>query len=84
MSDDENLRKEIERLRSENEALRSKSSRNLRLQVSEKGAASLYGLRRFPVTLYKEEWLEVLDMADEIRAFLVENDAKLTKRRGGK
>ena len=47
------------------------------LKVSEKGGLSVYGLGRFPVTLYKEQWTKLLDMADEIRAFMKENDAKL-------
>ena len=47
------------------------------LKVSEKGAVSLYGLGRFPVTFYKEQWIKILDMADEIRAFIKANDSKL-------
>ncbi len=47
------------------------------MKVSEKGGVSLYGLGRFPVTLYKEQWAKLLDMADEIRAFLKDNDSKL-------
>lgn len=74
------LRREIERLRAENEALKSRSARDLRLQVSEKGGVSLYGIRRFPVTFYRDEWVRILDMADEIRAFLRENEAQLKKR----
>jgi hypothetical protein len=37
----------------------------------------VYGLGRFPVTLYKEQWTRLLDMADDIRAFIRENDSKL-------
>jgi hypothetical protein len=51
--------------------------RGLTLRVSEKGGVSVYGLGRFPVTLYKEQWLKLLGMADEIRAFIRENDASL-------
>ncbi len=47
------------------------------MKVSEKGALSLYGLGRFPVTLYKEQWARVLDKADEIRKFVKSNDEKL-------
>lgn len=79
MSEDE-LRKELERLRRENEALKASKSRRLELRVSQKGGVSLYGLGRWPVTLYKEQWLRVLDMADEIRAFIVEHDAELAKK----
>ena len=50
------------------------------LKVSEKGAVSVYGLGRFPVTLYKEQWLRLLDTTDQIRAFIQENDGKLKKK----
>jgi hypothetical protein len=82
-SDDE-MRRELERLKAENEALKAKERRGTRLQVSEKGGVSLYGLRRFPITFYKEEWERILGMADEIRAFLRENAAALkSKEREG-
>ena len=74
---DEDLRKEVERLKAENEALKSRAGRATGLKVSEKGGLSVYGLGRFPVTLYKEQWTRLLDMADEIRAFIKENDARL-------
>jgi len=64
---------ELERLRKENERLRRTASRGVTLKVSEKGGLSVYGLGRFPVTLYKEQWLKLLDMADELRAFITEN-----------
>jgi hypothetical protein len=76
MVDDE-LRKELERLRAENEALKRSSSRGLSMRVSEKGAVSVYGLGRFPVTLYKEQWIRLLDMADDIQAFLKQNEGQL-------
>ena len=79
-SSDEDLRRELERLRAENVALKAKERRGTRLQVSEKGGVSLYGLRRFPITFYKEEWERILGMADEIRAFIHENEAALKKR----
>jgi hypothetical protein len=47
------------------------------MKVSEKGALSVYGMGRFPVTLYKEQWLRLLDMADDIRAFIAANDSAL-------
>jgi hypothetical protein len=71
------MNEELARLRAENERLKAKTSRGTSLKVSEKGGLSVYGLGRFPVTLYKEQWTKLLDMADEIRAFLKENDAKL-------
>ena len=74
---DDDMRRELERLKAENEALKSKERRGVRLQVSEKGGVSLYGMRRFPVTFYKEEWERILGMADEIRAFIGEHAAEL-------
>lgn len=49
-------------------------------KVSEKGAVSVYGLQRMPVTLYVEQWQRLLDYGDEIRQFLKENDAKLKRK----
>jgi len=74
---DEELKAEIDRLKAENERLKGQRSRGVTLKVSEKGGLSVYGLGRFPVTLYKEQWTRVLDMADDIRAFISENDSKL-------
>jgi hypothetical protein len=72
MSDDD-LKAEIERLRAENDQLKNRSTRGLSLKVSEKGALSLYGVGRFPVTLYKEQWVKILGMKDEIEAFMEKN-----------
>lgn len=74
---DDTVLQELERLRAENAALKARSSKGLSLKVSEKGAVSVYGLGRFPVTLYKEQWAKLLDMADDIRAFIRENEAQL-------
>jgi hypothetical protein len=74
---DDDTQAELERLRKENAALKKGTSSNVRMKVSEKGALSVYGMGRFPVTLYKEQWLKLLDMADDIRAFLAANDAQL-------
>jgi hypothetical protein len=74
---DEEMKAELERLKAENEALKSRSSRGISMKVSEKGGVSIYGLGRFPVTLYKEQWAKLLDMADDIRAFIKENEPKL-------
>jgi len=74
---DEDMKAELDRLRAENERLKNRSSRGVSLKVSEKGGVSVYGLGRFPVTLYKEQWTRLLDMADDIRAFIRENEGKL-------
>ena len=74
---DEDLKAELERLKAENEQLKSQRGRSVSLKVSEKGGVSVYGLGRFPVTLYKEQWTKLLAMADEIRAFIKQNDAQL-------
>ena len=68
---------ELARLRAENERLKRGASRGVSLKVSEKGGLSVYGLGRFPVTLYKEQWLKLLDLADDIRAFIRDNEASL-------
>ena len=74
---DEDLKAELERLKAENERLKSQRGRSVSLKVSEKGGVSVYGLGRFPVTLYKEQWGKLLAMADEIRTFIKEHDAEL-------
>jgi hypothetical protein len=76
MSDDD-IKAELERLRQENAALKKGAASGLRMKVSEKGAVSIYGMGRFPVTLYKEQWLKLLDMSDDIRAFITANEAQL-------
>jgi hypothetical protein len=74
---DEDLKAELERLRQENAVLKKGAASGTRLKVSEKGAVSVYGLGRFPVTLYKEQWLKLLDMSSDIRAFIAANEAQL-------
>ena len=76
---DEDLQKEIERLKAENEKLKEdkKKPRDIFFKVSQKGAVSAYGLGRFPVTLYKEQWQKLLDKKDEILEFILENEADL-------
>ena len=76
MSDDA-LKAELERLRNENAALKKGAATGVTMKVSEKGALSIYGMGRFPVTLYKEQWLKLLGMSDDIRAFIAANDAQL-------
>ena len=77
---EETAEQKLARLEAENRALREQVERKpgqLRLKVSEKGGLSIYGLGRFPVTLYKEQWVRLLDYADEIRSFLKDNDRQL-------
>jgi hypothetical protein len=74
---EEDLKAELERLRVENERLKNRGARGVSLKVSEKGGVSVYGLGRFPVTLYKEQWTRLLDMAEDIRAFIKDNEPKL-------
>jgi hypothetical protein len=71
---------ELERLRAENERLKQAAARGGSIRVSEKGGVSIYGLGRFPVTLYKEQWLRLLAMADDIRAFIRDNDGRLKSK----
>jgi hypothetical protein len=80
MPSEEELQAEIERLRAENEKLKKPSRGQTSMKVSEKGALSVYGLGRFPVTLYREQWEKLLGMADEIRDFIKENDGALKKK----
>ena len=82
MTTPEELQAELERLRAENEQLKAGASarRSVYLKVSDKGAVSLYGLGRFPVTLYVEQWETILGMTDQIRAFMAENGNKLKRK----
>ena len=76
MSEDD-LKAELERLRSENAALKKGAATGVTMKVSEKGALSIYGMGRFPVTLYKEQWIKLLEISDDIRAFIVANEGQL-------
>lgn len=77
------MRAELERLRAENESLKKGTARGVSLKVSEKGGLSVYGLGRFPITLYKEQWTRLLDMADDIREFLRAHDSELKSKSQG-
>ena len=77
---DEDLRAELARLKEENAALKQGAARGVSMKVSEKGGLSIYGLGRFPVTLYKEQWIKLLDMADEIRQFIAANQSTLKSK----
>jgi len=77
---DDALKDEVERLKAENAALKARATRGVSIKVSEKGGVSVYGLGRFPVTLYKEQWTKLLDMAEEIRAFIKEHESRLKSK----
>jgi hypothetical protein len=80
MSTEAEMKAELERLRAENESLKARGSKAVSLKVSEKGGLSVYGLGRFPVTLYQEQWLKLLDLAEDIRAFIRQNEGTLKKK----
>ena len=80
MPTEEELRLEIERLKAENENLKKPARGSMSLKVSEKGALSVYGLGRYPVTLYREQWEKLLGMGEQIRQFIQENDSVLKKK----
>lgn len=84
MAMEEDLKAEIERLRAENESLKKPARGQMSMKVSEKGGLSVYGLGRFPVTLYREQWEKLLGMADEIRTFIREHDSALKKKDDGR
>ena len=78
---EDDVQGELQRLREENERLRSRrSTGEVTLRVSEKGAVSVYGLGRFPVTLYQEQWEKLLAHADDIHRFITENRERLKKK----
>ncbi len=74
---EEEMKAELERLRNENAALKKGAATGITMKVSEKGGLSVYGMGRFPITLYKEQWLKLLDMSDAIRSFIAANDTTL-------
>ena len=74
---DEDVQAELARLRAENETLKQRRNSAISMKVSEKGAVSVYGLGRFPVTLYQEQWTKLLAMTDQIKSFIEENKAQL-------
>ena len=77
---DEDLKRRVAELEKQLETERSKGRQGIQLKVSEKGGVSLYGIRRFPVTFYLEEWERILGMADEIRAFMAEHRGELKRK----
>ena len=77
---EEEYQKRIEELEAQLAAEKAKQARAVYLKVSEKGGASLYGIRRFPITFYVEEWNRILDMESEIRSFLKAHEDELTTK----
>ncbi len=80
MPTEDEMKAEIERLRAENESLKKPTRGQFSLKVSEKGALSVYGMGRFPVTLYREQWEKLLVMSEQIREFIAANDHLLKKK----
>lgn len=80
MASEEDLKAELELLKAENAVLKARGSKGVSMKVSEKGGVSVYGLGRFPVTLYQEQWLKLLDLADDIRGFIREHEGQLKKK----
>ena len=79
---DESIENELNRLRAENAALkRSGASAELSFKVSPKGAVSVYGLGRFPVTLYQDQWRRLLAKASAIEDFIVEHAPALSSKK---
>ena len=78
----EDVKAENERLKAEIEAMKKAQVKGISLKVSEKGAVSVYGMGRFPVTLYMEQWLKLLEMGEQIRTFIKDNESKLKKKEG--
>jgi ABC-type Fe3+-hydroxamate transport system substrate-binding protein len=80
MASEDEMKAELERLKAENAALKARGEKRVSMKVSEKGGLSVYGLGRFPVTLYQEQWLKLLDLAEDIRAFIREHEGQLKKK----
>jgi hypothetical protein len=80
MENEQDYQKRIEELEAQLAAEKAKQTRAVYLKVSEKGGASLYGIRRFPITFYVEEWNRILDMESEIRSFLRSHEDELARK----
>lgn len=78
----ETLQAQLDALKAENEALKNpaRKERVLSMKITEKGGLSVYGMGRFPVTLYKSQWLKLIAFVDEIQTFIVANGDKLTDK----
>lgn len=82
MNDEAKLRDELEKLKAENEMLKSKKkgTGEITFKVSAKGALSVYGLGRFPVTLYREQWERLLVRIEDLKKFIKDNESGLKTR----
>ena len=76
----ETIEQKIARLEAENSALKTKKVVPITMKIGEKGGVSVYGLGRFPTSLYKEQWIRLLDKADDIRAFIAANEKRLATK----
>jgi len=76
----EELKARVQEL--EKQADTKKRSGAMEFRVSEKGGVSVYGLGRFPVTLYYEQWMRLLGACDDLKAFIEENKSKLKMKQG--
>jgi len=78
---EETAEQKLARLEAENKSLKDQIEQRkpgqLRLKISEKGGLSVYGLGRFPVTLYKEQWKRLLEHVEEIKSFLEQHEQQL-------
>jgi hypothetical protein len=70
-------REELEQLRKQKAVREAQDKKGISFKVSEKGGVSVYGLGRFPVTLYQEQWLRLFSEIDNLKAFIEENKSKL-------
>ena len=77
---DEVIRAELAKLRAENEALKRATMGRLSCKVTEKGGLSVYGLGRFPTTLYKSQWLKLIANIEQVKAFIEANKDKLATK----
>ncbi len=77
MGNEDQLKAEIEKLKAENEKLKKPSRGTISMKVSEKGGLSVYGLGRFPVTLYKEQWSKLLAVSNDILEFIEQHQDQL-------
>ncbi len=71
------LKAELAKLQQENEKLKTRGPASLRCKVGQKGGVSVYGLGRFPVTLYKSQWERLIGFTEDLKAFMAENEGLL-------